>query len=133
MEIELDTSNIQQTPVTHTTSWRAPRHVYFGKKGEDGMMQDEPVYVYQKFPSMLYKLNGEKLMAAIVQNEEELSKRTADGWKDSPEAFGILTAPSFDQINAQKSEMEREDQSATQIDVPAAPARRGRPLKEETL
>jgi len=32
MEIELDTSGIVQTTTTQPSTWRAPRHVYFGKK-----------------------------------------------------------------------------------------------------
>lgn len=129
MEIEIDTSNIQQAPATQSSSWRAPRHVYFGKKGADGIMEDEPVYVHRPFPAMLYKVNTEKkLMACIVQNDAELKSRAADGWENSPEKFGIFTAPSFEQINAMK-----EAAAAEQIVPPPATTKAAKKAAEKVV
>jgi len=71
------------------------------------MMEDEPVYVHQEYPKMLYKVIGEKLTAAIVNDDESLEKRTSDGWVTSPALLGILTAPSFDQIREMEESARR--------------------------
>jgi len=87
-------------------------------------MEDEPVYLHQEYPKMIYKIVGEKLTAAIVNNDEELSKKTADAWVASPALLGILTAPSFDQIK----EME---ESARRAAEPVAPPTTGK--RKDTL
>ena len=98
--MEIDTSQIKQEPSTVVQSWRAPRHVYFGKKSPDGQMEDEPVYVHQSYPCMLYKPLDDKLSAILVHNDAEKAARIAEGYADSPAKFGVITAPSFEQMNS---------------------------------
>ena len=134
MEIEIDYSGIPQAPSTAPSAWRPPRHVFFGKKGADGIMEDEPVYVHQSFPCMLYKMRGETVTACIVQDADQLAQRTADGWADSPAKFGIVTAPTFDQVAAMEAQADLEAEQATlQPEVAAEPVKRGpgRPRKDE--
>ena len=118
--VEIDTSQIKQEPSGQQQTWRAPRHVFFGKKGADGVMEDEPVYSHQKYPCMLYKPVDDKLSAILVHSDDEFTSRLADGYADSPAKFGIVTAPSFEQINAPA-------EVAAEVDQP----RRGRPPKDK--
>ena len=98
--MEIDTSLIKQEPSGTPQTWRPPRHVFFGKKGTDGQMEEEPTYVYQAFPCMLYKPLDGKLSAVLVHNDEDKAARIAEGYADSPAKFGVITAPSFEQMNA---------------------------------
>lgn len=123
--MEIDTSNIQQAPAATQSSWRAPRHIYFGKKGADGVMEEEPVYAHQSFPKMIYKMRGEVVLAEIVNNTVEHQDKLTAGWRDSPADFGIITAPSFDQIRAQGESQHESTEDASEH----VAARRGRPPK----
>ena len=116
--IEIDYSGIEQHSGVQPTNWKSPRHVYFGPKDPNtGQMQDEPVYTHQEFPRMLYRKKPDGVIAAgIVKNAEEMATMIEQGWETTPAAFGLVTAPSFDQVQAAKEQ-------------PEAP-RRGRPPKE---
>jgi hypothetical protein len=98
--MEIDVSQIKQEPSTVKQAWKPPRHVFFGKKNEDGSMEDEPVYAYQAYPCMLYRPMDDKLAAILVHDDAEKAARIAEGYADSPAKFGIVTAPSFEQNNA---------------------------------
>lgn len=114
MPIEIDYSAIPSPATTQQTAWKAPRHVYFGPKDPNtGQMADEPVYVRtpgdpaQEFPRMLYKLDGEKITASLVNGEDELTKALSEGWKKSPADLGHYNAPSFEQAQAAKLKVKK--------------------------
>lgn len=121
--MEIDYSEIPQTPSTaKKESWRAPRHVFFGKKDpETGDMEVEPVYVHQELPRLIYKPHAteQKLVAKLVYTQPELDKLLDEGWGKNPGEFGVITSPSFEQILEAKQKEE---------EAPEA-ARRGRPPK----
>ncbi len=109
-EQQIDYSNIQETPSVAKSSWRPPRHVYFGKRNpEDGVMEEEPTYVHQEFPRMLYKKDGEKIVALIVNSDTELTLALAKGAEKNPAAFGHLTAPSFEEVTAMRAKAEAKE------------------------
>lgn len=111
--MEIDYSAITPAPASKATGWKPPRHVYFGPKDPDtGELASEPVYTFQEFPKMLYKQADGKLSASIANNQAEFDAMTADGCKESPAEFGIVTAPSYEQSIA-------------------VPPRRGRPPKAD--
>ena len=101
---DIDYSGIEPQPAPSAKgSYRPPPHVYFGKRGEDGMMEPEPVYTYQAFPSMRYGLVAGKVSARLVKSQGE-AQALGEGWTDSPGKLGMVTAPSFDQFQAAKAE-----------------------------
>jgi hypothetical protein len=98
--MEIDYSAVPQPIVTKPSTWKAPRHVFFGKKDpETGSMEDEPTYSYVAVPAMMYKEMDGKISAKIANTQAELTQMSGDGWKDSPAKFGHIGAPSFEQIN----------------------------------
>lgn len=122
--MEIDYSAIEPPPASKTNAWKPPRHVYFGKKDpETGELESEPIYKHQDYPWMIYRSVEGKISARIVQNKTEHDKYSAEGWKNSPAEFGLITAPSFDQALAMREAAEVEA-------TPDAP-RRGRPPKVE--
>lgn len=98
-ELTIDYSKIQEKPVETKSTWRPPRHVFFGKRDpETGSMEEESSYVYQEFPRMLYLKRENRIEATVVNSDDELTAHLADGWVKNPSEFGFLTAPSFDQL-----------------------------------
>ena len=98
MSTIIDYSGVpQQAGVVLDEDWEPPIHKFFGKKLGNGKTEKEPVYVHQKYPSLKYAKQGEKIVAKLVNSDEEL-KALGDGWEDTPAAFGYIGAPSFDQL-----------------------------------
>lgn len=107
-ELSIDYSNIQEKPVEYKSTWKSPRHVFFGKRDpETGQMEDEQTYVYQEYPRMLYFKREDRIEAAIVNTDEERDEKLAKGWVKNPAEHGFLTAPSFQQIQDMKAMAER--------------------------
>ncbi len=125
MEMKIDYSEI--APVTDVASsqedWEPPRKVFFGKKDSRGKMEKEPVYIHQEFPRMIYKQEPDRVVANIVNNEQEKQARLADGYVLTLGELGIITAPSYEQILEMKAK-----QAAAEADEPSAP-KLGRPRK----
>ena len=97
--IEIDYSSIPEAPQVVTHNWRPPRHVYFGKKDpESGMMEEEPVYAHQPYPSLRYKKVDGKIRATLVKNVEQDAQMREDGWEDTPAKFGYVGAPDYDTV-----------------------------------
>lgn len=131
-ELKIDYSEIAQSlPVNAQEEWEPPVHKYFGKKLPNGKTEKEPVYVFKAFPSMMYGLRDGKIVARVVNNQEEKDALPAN-WTDTPAAFGYIGAPSFEQhiamkeaAAAEKGEKLPDEQEVTVGDAP----RRGRPPK----
>lgn len=117
---EIDYSAIPPAPAaTQPSGWKPPRHVYFGPKDKDtGTMLDEPVYVHQEYPKMLYKMEGDRLLGAIVNSASERVAR-GDAWKESPADFGVFTAPSYQQM------LEQNEMRAADLQQAVEPEKRG--------
>lgn len=114
-ELKIDYTGIPQTEVIAKSSYRPPRHVFFGKRDpETGMMEEEPKYVHQEYPKMLYKLMGEVIKAEIVMNDKDRDAKLEDGWATNPAKFGYLTAPSFDEVQAMKAKDEAAERAASE-------------------
>lgn len=99
----IDFSEIQQSiPANpNAENWEPPRHVFYGKRDQQtGRMESEPRYQYQPYPQMLFAKVGEKIRAVVVQNADEAQKKRAEGYEDSPAAFGVVTAPTFDEVHS---------------------------------
>lgn len=102
--IEIDYSGIKEQPVgISKTRWKPPKHVYFGPKDPDtGEMLPEPEYEYKEYPRMMYMREGRKVRAILVNDDEEKEVALKDGFKLSPGECGLITAPSFEQVQAAK-------------------------------
>ena len=113
MANEIDYSEIPQPPATTLPSgWKAPRHVYFGKKDpQTGQMEDEPTYVHQEYPRMLYAKREGRVVARVVNSAGERNA-LGDGWETTPAKFGILTAPSFDELLAMRDAEQAQPEDA---------------------
>ena len=105
--MEIDYSDIPEVTQVKINKWVPPRHVYFGPKDVDGTPLPEPVYSHIEFPRMLYLLAGEKIKARIVNSQEEMDSLLTSGWEKNPIAFGLVTAPSFDQYQSLKIDDKR--------------------------
>lgn len=126
---KIDYSGVVQPSGFPATGWKPPRHVYFGPKDPNtGQMAEEPEYTHQEYPKTLYKLDGDVIRALIVANAGEQSHLGA-GWEQTPAAFGVLTAPSHDQLMAMQK-IEHDERIAAEA---AEPVKRGsgRPRKDE--
>jgi len=108
--LEIDFSGLKVEQPKPRNDWRAPPHVYFGKRDENGMMEQEPVYQYQKYPAFYYKLIDGKIIPKLVNSDEEVAELRKDGWRETPAAFGYIGAPSFE--DAQKIRAQIEEQEA---------------------
>jgi hypothetical protein len=98
-ELKIDYSGLVEAPSTVKSSWRPPRHVFFGKRNpEDGTMEEEPVYVHQEYPRLIYKLDGDVIKARLVHSDAERDPLLADGWAKTPADFGYIGAPSFEEV-----------------------------------
>lgn len=96
--MEIDYSRIPEAPIEHKSSYRPPRHVFFDRRDpETGMMAEEPKYVHQDYPRMIYKREGEKIIADVIDNDTDLTHRLNSGWVKNPGELGYLTAPSFEE------------------------------------
>ena len=81
------------------------KHVYVGPKDpETGEMMEEPVYVHQELPRMLYHpdYEGWPTSGKVFETEEAVAEALADGWVKTPADRGVLTAPSKEQLEEQK-------------------------------
>ena len=76
--------------------WEPPRHVFFGKKIENGKTEKEPIYTHKAYPKIVYGQVDGKVVAKQVNSDTE-QVQLGEGWEESPEAFGIITSPSFEQ------------------------------------
>lgn len=123
---QIDYSEISTGPATGPTEeWEPPVHKYFGKKLPNGKTEKEPVYVYQEYPRMMYAQRDGKIVARVVNTDQEKSA-LGQGWETTPAAFGYIGAPSFEQSLAMRSAALVET-DAVVAEVP----RRGRPPKGE--
>lgn len=114
MNTEIDYSAVVPPAAsTDTSEWEPPFHKFFGRRLENGRTEKEPIYSYKEFPAFVYAMKNGKISAKIVHSADEV-KSLGEGWEKSPAAFGLVSAPSFEQ-NLQGAE---------------EPARRGRPPKE---
>lgn len=110
----MDTQQIDYTGVTPVSpskaiddAWEPPRHVYFGPKDPNtGRMAKEPVYVHQQWPMFLYRKNGERVQATVVNSPAQRQALGTD-WHDTPEKLGMITAPSFEQLQEAREKAER--------------------------
>lgn len=85
-------------PNPSASRWRKPPHVFFGKKLPDGTMEEEPEYVHQEYPRMMYFKNKDgSLKVRQVNNDDECSA-LGSGWKKSAAEHGVVTCPSFEQM-----------------------------------
>lgn len=98
MELKIDYSRIPQTEVITKSSYRPPRHVFFGKRDpETGMMEEEPKYVHQEYPRMVYKREAETIIADLCHNDSDMTQFLNTGWVKSLAEVGYLSAPSFEE------------------------------------
>lgn len=102
-DIEIDYSSIPNSAIKLDEDWDPPVHVHFGRKLENGKREKEPVYVHQEYPRMVYAKPADKIIAKIVNSDDEL-KALGEGWEKSPAAFGLITCPSFEQIEEMKAQ-----------------------------
>lgn len=129
---EMDYSGIVEAPATQKSTWRAPRHVFFGKKDADGVMEDEPKYEYKALPAHFYKMVEGRIIVKVIQSEDELKAAKDDGWKDTPAAFGYIGAPSFEESLKLKAAAEAAEMEVVASEVAAEKRGPGRPKKAET-
>lgn len=108
--MKIDYSGIApQQVTTDPQQWEPPRHVFFGRKDPNtGRMAPEPASNMghgprNQFPSLLYRKEGESLKATLVNSEAELKAALDAGYVDSPAKFGVVSAPSFEQIQEAKT------------------------------
>ena len=81
------------------------KHVYAGPKDpETGEMMEEPVYVHQDLPRMLFHpdYDGWPRAGKMFATEDEVASALADGWVKSPAEHGVITEPSREQMEAEK-------------------------------
>jgi len=96
LEIDLGVHGVT-TPVQSKSTWKPPRHVYFGPRDPmTGDLGEEPVYVHQEYPRLVYKLDGEKIKAAMINSAGELSA-LGEGWVKNPGELGYIGAPTLEQ------------------------------------
>ena len=97
--MEIDFSAIPQQTTSTPSTWKPPRHVYFGPKDPaTGQMMDEPIYTFQAYPKMVYAKREDRLVARIVNSKDEWDA-LGKGWSDSISSLGVTTAPSFEEKN----------------------------------
>jgi hypothetical protein len=124
MPLELDISSLPQQETSVTKKWRKPARVFFDAKDADGNLPEFPKYKHQDYPKAVYALRGESVKVMIVQDAAEHAQLNAKGeWKENPAEVGLLTAPSWDQIQLAKEMAERK------VDAEEEAPRRGRPPK----
>lgn len=103
---EIDYSELPQEKVYDPNDdWEPPVHKFFGKKLPNGKTEKEPVYSHVEYPRMMYAEKNDRLVAKIVHSEAEMLS-LGDGWKKTPADFGVITAPSFEQMIEMKKQEE---------------------------
>lgn len=100
--IEIDYGAVQVVDKVIDDEWEAPVHKYFGRKLENGKTEKEVAYVHKEYPRLVYSKQKDKIVAQLVNSDSELVE-LGKGWEKNPSAFGYLSAPSFDQIQASKA------------------------------
>lgn len=85
-------------PSNAEADYEPPRHVFFGRRDERGRMEKEPVYRHQSFPKMMYGAGPAGPRAMLIRDDREFKAAVKEGWHETPEALGLITAPSRDQI-----------------------------------
>lgn len=116
--MEIDYSRIPEAPVEQKSSYRPPRHVFFDRRDpETGMMVEEPKYVHQDYPRMMYKREGEKIVADVIHDDTELTHRLNSGWVKNPGELGYLTAPSFEETLAMRGITKPESKAAVEAEA----------------
>lgn len=97
MELKIDYSRIPQSEVVSKTTYRPPRSVYFGKRGEDGMMEERPEYKHQEYPRMVYKKEKSTIVAEMCHTDSEMTQFLNTGWVKNLAELGYLSAPSLEE------------------------------------
>lgn len=77
-------------------------HVYFGPKDINGEALPEPVYIHQDWPKCLYHKTKAPDGMVFASEAEVLDLALDSDWVDSPAKFGVVSAPSQEQLRAQK-------------------------------
>lgn len=85
-----------RTPSDDT--WEPPEHKFFGRKRPDGKMEKEPPYVFQEYPRQMYYKEADGSVSVAEVNSDGERDALGKGWKTSPADFGIITQPSFEQM-----------------------------------
>ena len=121
MQPQIDYSEIPESAQSlPQEEWEPPVHKFFGKKGPNGKMEKEPIYVHQEYPRMMYALRDKKVIAKLVQSEMQ-REQLGDEWKLNPGECGLITAPSFEQnlaLRAQEAEAKTKEIEAPRIGRP---------------
>jgi len=131
MNTQIDYSNVMQPQLTvDEGSWEPPVHKFFGKKLPNGKMEPEPRYYHQEYPKMKY-FGDERGIRAKQVNTVQEEAALGEAWLDSPEPFGFIGAPSFEQMLQMKEAEFGADASADQGEVISPAPRRGRPAKAD--
>lgn len=113
-ELKIDYSRIPQAEVVSKSSYRPPRHVFFGKRDpESGMMEEEPQYVHQEYPRMVYKKEGATIIADLCHNDSDMTQFLNTGWVKNLAEVGYLSAPSFEEHLKMKGIGQTTDVAAT--------------------
>ncbi len=120
--MQLDYSAIVQKPHVSNSRWTPPPHKFFGRKDADGMPTPEPVYVHQDYPAMRYKAVDGKISVVLVDTAAEDELFSADGYKNTPAAFGYVGAPDIQTVLKMRAEAE-ERASAEQKKTLGLPAK----------
>jgi hypothetical protein len=73
---DIDYSRVPEPQVVKPNVWKPPKRVYYGKRDEDGQMEDEPALntgkgEHVEYPRFMYARVGGKVSAALVNNDEE--------------------------------------------------------------
>jgi hypothetical protein len=115
---EIDYSELPQEKVHDLSEdWEPPVHKFFGKKLPNGKMEKEPVYTHIEYPRMVYSEKNDRIVAKIVHSDAELMS-LGDGWKKNPAEFGVITQPSWEQMQMlKKAQEEKAEDVAARTDV----------------
>lgn len=136
LEIDLGVHGATTPPAATNSTWKPPRHVYFGPRGPDGQMMDEPVYSHIEYPRLFYALSddGKKIKATLVKSDEERDA-LGDKWVKMPGDLGYIGAPTLaDTVRMAeedaKEQLELAERNAAIALGEAIKRRPGRPPKE---
>lgn len=128
----IDFSSVAQPRADGIASdWDPPPHKFFGKRLPNGKSEQEPQYVYQEYPRMLYGRDGDKIRAKVVHDDESRDALLAEGYALTPAEFGVVTCPSFEDATRMRIERERngEDFTTQTETVEVVKRKPGRPRK----
>lgn len=131
MNNQIDYSNVMQPQQTvDEGSWEPPVHKFFGKKLPNGKMEPEPRYHHIPYPKMKYFGDDRGIRAKQVNTVQE-EAALGESWLDSPEPFGFIGAPSFEQIIEMKEGQSANAENAESEQIISTAPRRGRPAKAD--